>query len=78
VNLARGSITKMNKEVFEITNKITQSLMETKGCKISEVSVIPDGDDTFSIKTRVTIKFSYYETDNDGQSKERIRTGSKW
>lgn len=65
----------MNKEVFEITNKLMNFLMETKGCKIAEVSVVPDGDPNISIRTHVTIKFSYYEGEykNDNIPKREIK-----
>lgn len=51
----------MNKEVFEKVDKIITELLEDKHCKIAQISVLPDGDPVTSIKTHVTIQFSYYD-----------------
>lgn len=66
----------MDKEVFAITNRLMNIIMETQGCKIAEVSVVPEGNELVSIKSRVIIKFVYYDQDIQ-PPKEHITTNKR-
>lgn len=66
----------MDKEVFAITNRLMNIIMETQGCKIAEVSVVPEGNELVSIKSRVIIKFVYYDQDTQ-PPKEHITTNKR-